>query len=355
MLTLQAWAQDQKPLVVFEENAFDFGAVAEEDGPVSHEFVFKNTGALPLVISDVKASCGCTTPSWTREPVQPGDSGRVIAEYDPRNRPGSFSKTISVTTNAEPALTVLHIKGSVEPKPKTPEDDYPTQMGSLRTVYRSFNMGKITTKEPVTKSFAVYNDSDSSIIFSSRTVAPGHIQIEAVPQELLPQQKGTLKITYDATAGKNLGFSSDHITLFTNEAEDSVKAFSVMATVEEYFAPMTQDELNRAPRLTFDSKKHDFGNIREDAIVKTDFIFTNTGKSLLHIRETKANCGCTVSKPAKDTLEPGESSKLTVTFNTKGRQGKQQKTVTVFSNDPTAPTQQINITAVVNASESEER
>lgn len=352
-LTFCVFAQDKKPAITFEEISYDFGSVPEESGPVSHEFVFKNTGEAPIIISDVKASCGCTTPSWTKDPVSPGDTGRIIAEYNPLNRPGSFSKTISVTTNAEPNLTVLHIKGVVQPKPKTPEDDFPAQLGGLRTRYRSFNMGKITTKEPVTRSFDVYNDSDEPIIFSSTTVAPAYIQIEFAPQELLPKQKGNINITYDATIKSGLGFSSDHIRLFTNEAEDSVKEFSVMATIEEYFPPMTKEELENAPRLLLEKKSHDFGEIKEGEVVKTNFVFTNTGRSPLNIRETKANCGCTVSRPDKDTLEPGESSKITVSFNSRGRRGKQIKSITIFSNDPTAPTKQLTITATVNTTKSE--
>lgn len=352
-LTFCAIAQDKKSVITFEEKSYDFGSVPEENGPISHEFVFKNTGEEMLIISDVKASCGCTTPSWTKDPIPPGETGSVVAEYNPLNRPGSFSKTISVTSNADPNLTVLHIKGTVQPKPKTPEDDYPTQLGSLRTRYRSFNMGKVTTKEPVTKSFDVYNDSDEPIIFSSTTVAPAYIQIEMTPQELMPRQKGNIHITYDAKTRNSLGFSSDNIRLFTNEAEDSVKEFNVMATIEEYFPPMTKDELEKAPRIAFEKKSYDFGDIKEGQLVKTNFVFTNTGRSPLNIRETKANCGCTVSSPDKNILEPGESSKITVTFNSSGRRGKQIKTVTVFSNDPMAPAQQLTITAKVNTIESE--
>ncbi len=353
-LTLFAFAQNQKPVIAFAEKSFDFGTVQEENGPVSHEFTFTNTGSVPLIISDVKASCGCTTPSWTKEPIPPGEKGSITAEYDPRNRPGTFSKTVSVTSNTEPNLTVLHIKGMVQPKPKTPEDDFPTQIGHLRSRYRSFNMGKVTTKEPFTKSFDIYNDGPEPIIFSSNAVTPSYIQVEVTPQELLPQQKGSINVILDAKARKSLGFSSDHIRLFTNEAEDSIKEFNVMSTIEEYFPPMTQEELEKAPRLTLERKAYDFGEINEGSVVKTNFTLTNTGRSALNIRETKANCGCTVSKLSKDTLAPGESSTITVSFNSHGRRGKQHKTVTIFSNDPTAPTQQLTLTGRVNTPESGE-
>lgn len=342
-LSTLAWAQDQKPSIAMETTSHDFGTIQEEAGPVSYEFIFTNTGETPLIISDVRPSCGCTTPTWSKEPIAPGDTGTIVAQYNPLNRPGTFRKSITVTSNAETSNMILYIQGVVQPKPKTPADDFPTQLGSLRVKYRSLNMGKVLTKEPTIKSFDVFNDSEETLIFSANAVTPDYIAVTVEPKELLPQQKGSINLTYDAQARKSLGFNSDRIVLFTNEAEDSVKEFTVMATIEEYFPPMTEEELRQAPKLTFAKTTHDFGNIQEGEVVKTEFTFTNTGQSPLNIRETKANCGCTVSRPEKETLNPGESSKLTVTFNSSGRRGKQQKLVTIFSNDPKAPTQQISI------------
>ncbi|WKN33704.1 DUF1573 domain-containing protein [Porifericola rhodea] len=348
LLTNLAWAQNEKAFVKFVDERHDFGNIREEGGSVSHEFRFVNTGASPLVISNVRPSCGCTTPSWSRDPIAPGDTGTIVAQYNPLNRPGAFRKSITVTSNAENSSTVLYIQGVVQPKPKTPSDDFPTQMGSLRVKYRSFNMGKVLTKEPVTKSFDVFNDSEEPVIFGANIDAPSYIQVDVTPKELLPNQKGSINLIYDAKARNSLGFASDRIRLYTNEAEDSLKEFTVMATIEEYFPPMTQEELKQAPRLSLATTSYDFGTVKEGEIVKTDFTFTNTGKSPLNIRETRANCGCTVSKPEKETLAPGESSKISVSFNSKGRSGKQQKMVTIFSNDPKAPTQKIMLSGRVN-------
>lgn len=348
---MAAVAQGQKPVMTFETTDHDFGTVNEEGGPISQEFVFTNTGNAPVIISNVKASCGCTTPSWTKEPVAPGEKGTVVAQYNPNNRPGAFRKSITITSNADPGNQVLYIKGNVQPKPKTPQDDYPTAMGKIRVKYRSLNMGKVLTKEPTSKTFDVLNDSDEPVTFATNVVTPGHISVDIQPQTLAPKQKGAITVTYDATDAverKRLGFSTDRIRIFTDETEDNLKEFTVMATVEEYFQPLTEEQLKTAPKLSFTSKSHNFGSISQSDKVTTEFEFTNTGKSELNIRATKANCGCTVSSPDKERLAPGESSKISVTFNPSGRRGKQQKTVTVFSNDPSGPTQQVTITAVVN-------
>lgn len=109
-------AQDQGVLT-FEKTEHDFGNVKEEGGPVTIDFKFKNTGKAPLVVSGVQASCGCTTPDWTKEPVAPGKTGFIRAQYNPQGRPGIFNKTLTVTSNTTPATSLITIKGNVIPTP----------------------------------------------------------------------------------------------------------------------------------------------------------------------------------------------------------------------------------------------
>jgi hypothetical protein len=110
---------------------------------------------------------------------------------------------------------------------------------------------------------------------------------------------------------------------------------------------MTAEELEQAPRLIFEKPLHDFGKISQSDIVTTDFIFRNEGKKELNIRKTDSTCGCTVAALEKTTLMPGEEGKITLRFDPKGRRGQQQKSITIFSNDPKAPTQRIIVKAFV--------
>lgn len=117
------FAQDQKeaapatnpkaPDYKFEKEVHDFGQI-KEGVKAEYTFKFTNTGKEPLVISNVQASCGCTTPKWTKEPVKPGESGSVTAIYDSKGRPGTFNKAITITSNAKTPQKVLFIKGNVE-------------------------------------------------------------------------------------------------------------------------------------------------------------------------------------------------------------------------------------------------
>ncbi len=107
-------AMAQKPVITFEETSHNFGTIAEDGGKVSHVFNFTNTGDATLVISNVRASCGCTTPSWPKEPVEPGKKASITVTYNPLGRPGAFTKTVTITANTEPEATMVKITGEVQ-------------------------------------------------------------------------------------------------------------------------------------------------------------------------------------------------------------------------------------------------
>ena len=100
--------------IVFEETIHEFGIVSEGD-KASHIFQFINDGTEPLILTNVKASCGCTTPKWPREPIMPGETGEVEAIYNSKGRPGKFNKAITITSNSTANPTVrVFIKGEVQ-------------------------------------------------------------------------------------------------------------------------------------------------------------------------------------------------------------------------------------------------
>jgi hypothetical protein len=116
-----AQAQQADTTVRFAERIHDFGDIVQNAGPQTHAFTFTNTGAEAITIQNVSASCGCTTPGWTKEPVAPGQTGEVLATYNP-SAAQPFDKTLTVYTSGSPAQIVLHIKGRVvAPPPPAPE------------------------------------------------------------------------------------------------------------------------------------------------------------------------------------------------------------------------------------------
>ncbi len=102
-----------KGKIEFEESIHDFGQI-KHGGDGTFEFIYKNTGTIPVSLSNVRSSCGCTIPTWPKEPLLPGKSEVIKVKYDTK-RTGAFSKTITVYANAEGSPFRLQIKGTVNP------------------------------------------------------------------------------------------------------------------------------------------------------------------------------------------------------------------------------------------------
>lgn len=99
----------------FTEMEHDFGTISE--GKVVEKiFNFTNNGQAPLVISNITASCGCTSPDWTKSPVQPGETGFVKVVFNSTAKSGAQSPTVTIQANTNPTVTRLSMRGSVTPK-----------------------------------------------------------------------------------------------------------------------------------------------------------------------------------------------------------------------------------------------
>jgi Protein of unknown function (DUF1573) len=101
--------------IAFKTEKHDFGKV-EEGVTLSHDYEFTNTGSVPVVISNVQPSCGCTTPFWTKEPIMPGKTGKVTASFNTVGRGGNQNKTLTVLSNSEVPSITLSFSVQVEPK-----------------------------------------------------------------------------------------------------------------------------------------------------------------------------------------------------------------------------------------------
>lgn len=100
--------------ILIDKTVHDFGTINEKGGTVSATFTIINNTKIPVLLNHVSTSCGCTVPDWTKEPIEPGKTGKVIAIFDPKNRPGVFNKTISITTSGNPERISVRIIGTVE-------------------------------------------------------------------------------------------------------------------------------------------------------------------------------------------------------------------------------------------------
>lgn len=318
--------------ITFNNTEHDFGQFNEQDGIVVAVFSFTNAGTAPLIINNVTATCGCTTPEWTREPIPPGKSGEIKVGYNPASRPGPFRKSVNVYSNTQPAITILNISGNVLQRPKTIEEEYPRAMGNLRFRANFLSLGNIPNTKTQTGELEFINSTDK-IVKAAVHRAPAHLNVRFEPAEVKPGEKGKMVINYNASKVQSYGYNVDRIYISVDDIKESSMTFSVAANIEEDFSSLTAEQKANAPVASFNSLVHDFGVLRMGQTISHTFKLTNNGKSDLLIRNVKTSCGCTTTKNA-NVAKPGETIDFTVTFNSTGKRGRQNRSLTVITNDP---------------------
>jgi hypothetical protein len=317
------------------ENQHDFGSFKEEAGPQKYDFILTNTGKLPLVIQNVVASCGCTTPEWTRQPIPVGGKGKVTAIYDPKDRPGQFNKTLSVYTNTTPEVAVLVIKGEVTPREKTVEELFTFPVGSVRFESNHLAFTNVKKSEKKIRVMPIVNTSSVPVKIEFDQL-PAHLLVKANPETLKAGQKGLIEGTYDATKNPAWGNVSDMVKIKLNGVPQENVYYYVSANLVEDFSSLSKEDLLNAPVFKLATTNVDLGKIKGSTENEVEFKFTNEGKSDLVLRHIRSTCGCTAVQQGSTGvgLKPGESSSIKATFNSGGYSGKVTKAVYVYTNDP---------------------
>ncbi len=115
MASLVAYAQQEQPEIKFDKTVHNFGTFSEKTPVQTAVFAFTNIGKAPLIINQAIASCGCTIPSYTKEPIMPGEKGTVKVTYNGKGKfPGHFKKSITIRTNGKVEMVRLYIEGDMK-------------------------------------------------------------------------------------------------------------------------------------------------------------------------------------------------------------------------------------------------
>ncbi|QHT69905.1 DUF1573 domain-containing protein [Rhodocytophaga rosea] len=218
-------------VLTFSKTSHDFGQV-KEGVQATQEFEFTNTGKSPLIISNVSASCGCTTPFWTKDPVLPGKKGKVTASYNSNGRPGMFNKSITVVSNAEPATLVLTIQGSVISKDQMPAPTAAEIASSpvLALNKNSHNFGKLEKGQTAKTTFVVHNTGKSDLQIQRLQSACACVNYTVSKNSIAPGEQATLELTYRP---RNLEQQNEAVSLTSNDLKNPVISLTLQAQVVE--------------------------------------------------------------------------------------------------------------------------
>jgi len=340
----------QQPVITFTKTQHDFGKINEADGRVTTIFEFKNEGMTPLVLSNVRASCGCTTPNWTKTPVEPGQTGNISVTYNPNGRPGKFQKTITVTSNGSEQPVKLYIKGEVIPKQAKPVNKYPVKMGELSLNGNTVNYGTVMKGKNLTKSVAYTNTTDQDITVDVVTADGDPVIAQATLPTVKKGQEGQININYDASKGKAFGPQTLNAYVVVNGKKLITPEYRIVlnVNVEEDFSNLSAQDKQNAPIVEV-AKKIDLGEITPGKKVKKTLEFRNAGVNPLLVRcLINQSTDLFTATATKASVKSGKAAAIAIEIT--GMDGKQplkagdyHRTITLMTNDPMNPKVQITV------------
>ena len=233
LLTFLAFGATAQGVLKFESESHDFGKVKEGD-IASYQFKFTNTGNAPIILSKVQASCGCTTPEWTKEPILPGKTGIITASYNSNARPGAFTKTVTVTSNATEGSKILTIKGMVEGKNSVKKEVTAAQKAvSPRLTITSpttHTFGKAEKGQKLITKFQVKNTGKEDLVINNVSAPCNCVMHTIAPTSIKPGQSGTLELTY---IPRSTGERIELVSIFSNDVVSPDQKVNLKASVVE--------------------------------------------------------------------------------------------------------------------------
>ena len=203
-----------------------------------------------------------------------------------------------------------------------------------------YDFGSVEQGKLATHNFVLVNNGGDILKITDVHASCGCTVAKPDKSELTPGESTNIKVEFNS-AGRS-GKQEKIIYVKTNDPDNKEIKFKFTGNVIE---PNTVKVSSTAPLLYLPESMHDFGTVKEGDVVDYTFKFINNGKGLLEVSNVSTSCGCTVASISNKKLEPGKDGTLRVELDTKGKQGKITRNVTIQSNDPTEPNKILIIAA----------
>lgn len=325
----------QQPVITFEKTEHDFGKINEADGRVSTVFSFKNEGMAPLVLSNVRASCGCTTPTWTKEPIEPGQTGSITVTYNPNGRPGRFQKTVTITSNATEATTRVYIKGEVIPKQAKPVNKYNVAVGDLSMKGLVLDLGTIKKGENKSGDLEYTNLTKEDHNVELATNAADNYVINQVSLPAVkPNEVGKFIFALDSKATKLYGpvEVNAYVVIDGKKVIDDAHKLTIKANIVEDFSALTPEQKQQAPIIEVPAE-FNAGKVVAGKNQRFVFPIKNIGVNPLEVRRVYSADKNLVCKAPK-AIKTGKKGSVSIEINAKTlKPGNYSREIIVITND----------------------
>ena len=316
----------------------NFGDIIHKSGPVSCTFNLKNTGNQPVVIYNVVSTCGCTDVEWTKEPIRPGQSGKISVTYSNDEGAYPFDKTLTTYLSDNKRPVLFKIRGASIEASKPLKELYPVSFGPLALKETYIKCGNMEQGGQKSEAVLVANTSSEPVKVGFDNM-DSHLKISISPNPI--PAGSTAEMAFSVTSdrkiwGKNTYYATPVVNGKTYPDVNGGR-IGIWAFTKEHFSHLTNEEKAAGPRPVFEESTYSFGKIRRGETVHASYTFKNEGKECFCIYRVNSDA----RKWSHSTIpaaQPGEEVTFRVHLDTTGLPAGEHLTiVTLTTNSPLRP------------------
>ncbi len=306
--------------------------------PVTTEFRLKNEGDRPLVINQVKKSCGCTSVEYPTNSIASGEEFTVKMTYDAKQM-GTFIKQLLLYSNAgEPYM--LTMQGKVVEQVTDFAGSYDYMLGELKSDAQEIEFDDVNKGDRPVQRIHIFNPTDQ-MMEPVVMHLPAYLSAQVSPSRLGPHRAGEVTIALDSKKLHDFGLNQTSIYLGSRPGDkvSADKEITASAVLLPGFDEMTPSQKLSAPKVKLSTSNLDLGNFNGKKKLKGEVLISNEGKTVLDIRSMQMfTMGLQISLN-KSKIQPGETAKLKVTAvaaELKAGRTKRPR-ILIITNDPDMP------------------
>jgi hypothetical protein len=334
-LPLGASAQTGHSIALkFNEVVHNFGKISIDSGAQKCQFVFTNVSSSPVAISNILSSCGCTTPSWSKAPIKPGEKGVIKVTFLNDQGPYPFDKTLTVYTTASQKPIILRITGFVYEKDRPLGESFPAKFGPLGMKVYAQDAGQIEQGLYKVQSESIVNLGKSQVAIKFAHPSKG-LTISVSPSVLDPGDVG--KITYQINTKSAIHWGTTRYTadIICNGKVLHPKFLAECVIVTPY-SSLTSEQVENGPEMFAESSTFNFGTAKVFKKIKAVFMAQNKSRKPLRIYKVETN-GASIKVDCPAYVPAGRKFKITAIATPLKRKNEEAFIITLVTNSPERP------------------
>ncbi|NLR93267.1 MULTISPECIES: DUF1573 domain-containing protein [Flammeovirga] len=329
----------------FNQDSVFLGKLSYAQDTIEHTFPFSVVSASEIKIDTVVSDCACLEAIYPTNSLSSGASGEITVRYLPY-KAGPFSKTISIKIVGKSTEQEIKLAGFIRPYKLNAEQMYPYENNGIRWAHKKVSFGILTAQGIASKTVYFYNNTEDTLRFEKPALLPDYlgILIDSSRYTVPPQSEGSFELFIKPEDREEYGYAQDTFSILLTNGDQDIESNCVVSASIHF--PESQGD-GPKPKMGLSSTYMNLGNVKNDGKKIVTLSVMNTGKVPLKILKVEANHGLELLSIEDEEVQPFETSNINIRYLETARTGKEVRSFTLFTNDPTDPVTIITVKANV--------